>query len=89
MDLKDIKKDAQVSMSQAEKPDGFIYSFVKGKKEFHPIESVVLAKSGMTVGQLVEYCKKLEVRLEKLKEVNAEMLDKIVELERKVKLWIG
>lgn len=86
---KDMLKDAKITQEKVKSPDGSIYAVVKGVKEFHPIEKVLIAKHNMTIEDLVKYCKNLEQRLEKLKDVNAEMLDKIIELEGKVKLWIG
>jgi hypothetical protein len=86
---KDMLKDAKTVQEKKKLPDGQIYSVVKGVKEFHPIERVYIKKIDMTIGDLVDKVLKQDERIEKLKLVNAEMLEKINELEGKVKLWIG
>lgn len=87
--LKSLKKDAQVSMAKPEKPNGHIYAFVKGKKEFFPIEKVEIASYEMTVSDLVRKVLNQEERINKLKTINLEMLEKIDKLEKELKVWIG
>lgn len=86
---KELLKDAKAVQEKKKLPDGYVYSMVNGIKEFHPIEKVYIKKVNMTVGDLVEKVLKQDERIEKLKLVNAEMLEKIKELEGKVTLWIG
>ena len=86
---KELLKDAKVVQEKKKLPEGYVYSVVKGNKEFHAIEKVYIEKHKMTVGELCESVSKLNERIEKLKLVNAQMLGKINELEGKVKLWIG
>ena len=86
---KEMIKDAKATQEKSKLPNGYVYSTVKGVKEFHAIEKVYIEKVKMTVGDLVEKVLKQDERIEKLKLVNAELLNKINELEGKVKLWIG
>ena len=88
-DLNSMKKDAKITQEPQEFPNGHVYAFVKGKKHFFALDRVMIEKHNMTVGELVDKVKLLEERIEKLKLVNLEMLQKIQDLEGKVKLWIG
>ena len=86
---KDMLKEAKATQEKNKLPNGYVYSTVNGVKEFHPIEKVYIEKYGMTVGELAQKVLKQEERFEKMKEINTQLLDKIIELEGKVKLWIG
>jgi myo-inositol catabolism protein IolC len=87
--LKELKKNAKVSMDTQEKPDGHVYAFVNGKKEFFPLERVYLKDYKIKMSDLINKVFEQEKRIEKLKEINLEMLEKINKLEKELKLWIG
>lgn len=53
--MKEMLKTAKATNEKAEKPDGYVYAYLKGKKEFFPLEKVVIAsRNNMTVLELVE-----------------------------------
>ena len=86
---KEMLKEAKVTQEKNKLPNGYVYATVKDVKEFHPIEKVYIKEAKMTVGELVQRFLKQEERFEKMKEKQIQLLDKIIELEGKVKLWIG
>lgn len=76
MENKDLKAKldtAKAVSSKVEKPDGYVYGYLKGKKEFFPLDKIVLPSCGnITVSDLVnkvdlleKYIEKLESRLDK------------------------
>lgn len=72
-DLKGLLKTAKDVQSKEVKPNGFVYGYMNGKKEFFPLEKLVIAsRNDMSIIKLVEvveaqgeYIKRLEKELNK------------------------
>ncbi len=77
--LKEMAKTAQAVTSKgAEKPDGYVYAYLNGKKEFFPLEKIVIAsRNNMTVLELIEIVEKQGKHIEDLEKRLDKRIDEI------------
>ena len=81
-DLKEKLKTAQSVSSKAEKPDGYVYGYLKGKKEFFPLDKIVLPSCGnITVSDLVDKVERLENYIQKLEVALNKRIDEICQFK--------
>lgn len=88
--LKELKKDAKVSLEKKEFADGHVYAYVNGVKQFFPLSKVKIdIYDGKSVKDLIdEIFKQREInKTQKL--INETLLKRIKKIESKVDKYVG
>lgn len=86
---KNLKKDAKVSLEKREFPDGHVYAFVNGVKQFFPISKVFIDVYGKDVETLINEIKNQREINKKQKEINKILNKRLKNLESKVNKYVG
>ena len=93
--ISNMKHDAKLSVEKQEHPNGYVHAYVKGVKQFFPLDSVeihglssVVGKI-TTIGDLVQRVVDQDVRIDKLVEINIQMNTNIEKNTKEIKRWIG
>jgi hypothetical protein len=90
--MRDLKKNAKVSLEKNKYDDGYVYSTVNGIKEFFPLHKVKISEKNGKEFKVIDLLKQVDVqneRIDKLVEINKKLLEKVSKLEGKVNTWIG
>lgn len=82
MENKKMKTLREMNKAMGEsnkKPDGYVYAYVDGKKEFYPLEKVTIKMrdKDISVGDLVKLVEQLELKVKLLSEKIEQTLDDI------------
>ena len=77
-DLKEMQKTAKATSSKEEKPNGYVYGWLNGKKEFFPMEKMIIpSRNNMTLLEFVEKHERLEQKVSELEERLDKRIDEI------------
>jgi hypothetical protein len=86
---KNLKKDAKISLEKKEFPDGHVYAYVNGVKQFFSISKVFIDVYGKSVEELINEIKKQREINKTQKTINETLLKKIKKIESKVDKYVG
>lgn len=86
---KNLKKDAKISLEKREFPDGHVYAFVNGVKQFFPMSKVFIDVYGKDVETLINEIKNQREINKKQKEINKILNKRLKNLESKVNKYVG